>query len=165
MINNKNIIICALVIVVLVMAVGYSTFATQLTINGVAEITGEWDVRITGVEAQNVSNDCNAGEPTFTNTTVNFNAELAKPGDSIDYLITIKNEGNLDAHLDDIVFLADETNGSPAIKFSTTNLASDLLAGETTTLTVKVKYDQNYTEVPSIKTKSIMGIINYVQER
>ena len=165
MINNKSIIIGALAIAILVMAIGYSTFATQLTINGVSEITGIWDVRITGVEAQNVSNDCNAGEPTFTNTTVNFNAELAKPGDSIDYVITIENDGNLDAHLDDIVFLADEVNGSPAIKYSTTNLAADLLAGESTTLTVKIKYDDSYTEIPSIKTKSIIGIINYVQER
>ena len=165
MINNKNIIIGALAIVILLMAVGYSTFATQLKINGVTEIKGEWDVRITGVEAQNISSDCNPGEPTFTNTTVNFNAELGKPGDSIDYVITIKNEGNLDAHLDEIVFLADEANGSPAIKYSTTNLAEDLLAGETTTLTVKVSYDESYTEVPSIKTKSIIGIINYVQER
>ncbi len=165
MINNKNIIIVALVIVILAMVVGYSTFATQLTINGTTEITGIWDVRITGVEAQNVSTDCNAGEPEFTTTTVSFNAELAKPGDSVEYVITIKNEGNLDAHLDDIVFLADEANGSPAIKYYTTNLAADLLAGETTTLTVTVKYDESFTEVPEVKTKTITGIINYVQER
>lgn len=165
MINTKNIIICSLTVVIFAMVVGYSTFATQLTINGTTEITGIWDVRITGVEAQNVSSDCSAGEPQFTNTTVTFNAELGKPGDSIQYVVTIKNEGNLDAHLDDIVFLSDEVNGSPAIKYSTTNLASDLLAGEETTLTVTVKYDESYTEVPSIKTKTITGIINYVQER
>lgn len=165
MTKNKNIIIGALVIAVLAMAVGYSTFATQLKINGTAEITGEWEVKIIGVEAQNVSKDCDAGTPEFTDTTVDFSAELAKPGDSIDYVITIKNSGNLDAHLDEIVFLADETNGSPAIKYSSTNLSEVLSAGETTTLTVKVKYDESYTEVPSVKTKTITGIISYVQER
>ena len=39
--NRKNIIIIAFLVALLVMAVGYSTFATELTFNGNAEITGE----------------------------------------------------------------------------------------------------------------------------
>ena len=163
MINNKRIILCALLIALFIMAVGYSAFASKLTLNGVAEIVGEWDVKIIGIEAQNVSKDSDAGSPEFTDTTVSFDAKLAKPGDSIDYVITIKNAGNLDAKLDEILFISDEVNGSPAIIYSTTNLSDILSAGETTTITVKVKYDPNCTETPSVKTKTIKGTIKYVQ--
>ena len=164
MINNKRIILCVLLIALFTMAVGYSAFASKLTLNGTAEIIGEWDVKIIGIEAQNVSESADAGTPEFTDTTINFYAKLAKPGDSIDYVITIKNAGNLDAKLDEILFISDEVNGSPAIIYSTTNLSDTLSAGETTSLTVKVKYDPNCTETPSVKTKTITGTIKYVQK-
>ena len=97
--RNKNIIIGTLVIVILAMAVGYSAFATQLTLNGTAEITGVWDVRIVNIEAQEVSEGCDSGEPQYTNTSATFDAKLEKPGDSINYVITIKNAGTIDATL------------------------------------------------------------------
>jgi len=42
--KHKNALIGALLAVVFVMAVGYAAFAQQLTINGTAEITSNWDV-------------------------------------------------------------------------------------------------------------------------
>ena len=60
--NTKNIVIGALLIAIVTMVVGYSTFATQLTLNGTAEITGVWEVKITGIEAQDVSEGCDEGE-------------------------------------------------------------------------------------------------------
>ena len=162
--SNRNIIIGALVIAILAMSIGYSAFASQLTINGTAQITGVWDVRITGIEATQVSEGCDGGEPQYTNTTATFNAKLQKPGDIIKYLITIRNEGTIDAALDDVLFQCDEESGSPAISYSTTNVAKILNAGEETTLEITITYDPNYTEVPSIKTKTITGIIEYVQK-
>ena len=53
--KNKNIIIVLLLTVITTMAVGYSAFATQLTLNGTAEITGIWDVRIINIETQNAT--------------------------------------------------------------------------------------------------------------
>ncbi len=164
MINNKNLIIVALVIVILIMAVGYSAFATQLTLNGTAEITGEWDVKIINIEAQDVSEGSNCGEPQFTNTSAIFSAELNKPGDSITYVVTIENAGTIDAKLDNITFSPDDENGSPAINYTTTEPSKILNAGERTTFTVTVEYDLETTEIPSIKTKTITGIIEYVQK-
>ena len=148
-------------IVIVFMAVAYSEFATQLQINGNAEITG---VKITGIEAQEVSDGCNAGEPEFTNTSATFNAKLQKPGDKISYVITIKNSGTIDAILDSEKYTSDEVNGSSAIIYSNTSPSQTLLAGQETTFTVTVTYDENVTEVPEIKTKSIIGIIEYVQK-
>ena len=49
--DGRNIIIAALLVAVLTMSIGYAAFATTLNINGNAEITGTWDVKITGIEA------------------------------------------------------------------------------------------------------------------
>ena len=160
--NRKNIVILALVIVILLMAVGYSAFATHLDINGTAEITGEWNVRISNIETQEISDGCDDGDPQYTNTTATFNAKLVKPGDIITYAITIKNDGTINAKLDNVLFK--EEGGSEAIIYETTELKSPLKSGEEDTFLVKLKYDPNSTEVPSIKTKTITGIIEYVQE-
>ena len=162
--NKKNMLIIVLMIVIILMAVAYSEFATQLKINGDAEITGEWDVKIIGIEAQDISEGCEAGKPEFTNTSATFNAKLQKPGDKISYLITIKNAGTIDATLESEKFTSDEERGSSAIIYSNTSPSEILLAGQQTTITVTVAYDESVTEVPEIKTKSIIGIIEYVQK-
>ena len=161
--NTKNLIIIALLIIIVTMAVGYASFASQLELNGTAEIVGEWDVRIINIEAQDISEGCDSGEPQFTNTSATFNAKLAKPGDSITYVITIKNAGNIDATLSNII-CKEEENGSPAISYETSEIDHELKTGEQTTYTVKIIYDPNSTEVPSIKTKTITGIIEYEQK-
>lgn len=162
--NSKNIIIGVLLIVILLMAVGYSSFATQLKLNGTAEIIGEWNVRIIGIEAQDVSKGCDAGDPQFTNTSATFNAKLVKPGDYITYLITIENAGNINATLDSITFTDNGENGSPAITYKYSDPLTSLPAGAQTCVLVQVMYDENITEIPDIKTKTITGIIEYVQE-
>ncbi len=160
--NKKFIIIGSFIFAILVMAVGYSAFATQLLVSGVAEITGKWNVEIVDVEAVEVSDGCNAGTPQFTPTTVNFEAFLEKPGDSINYVITIQNNGTINAVLDEVYFMSEDTE-SDAIQFETTNLSKNLEAGNTTTVTVKITYMQDTEEIPSVKTKKITGVINYVQ--
>ena len=161
--NRKNIIIATLLIVILIMAVAYSAFATQLTLTGTAEIVSEWNVKITSITAEHVSENCDAGEPQFTNTTVTFNAELTKPGDYITYLIIIENAGTFDATLNNFMFTPDES-GSPAIIYTVSDLPTSLPAGEQTAFFVKVMYDENTTEMPSITSRTITGVIEYVQE-
>ncbi len=160
----RNVIIGTVIIVILIMVVGYSAFATQLTLNGTAEISGIWDVRIVDVQAQNSSETCDEGEPQFTNNSVIFNAKMKTPGDTITYIITIENRGNIDAILNNVIFKEDDVNGSPAISYEITELANVLSAGEKTNFSVKVKYDKNTTELPSVKTKTITGIVEYVQK-
>ena len=161
--KTKNIIIIAILASISIMAVAYSAFATTLRINGNSEIVGEWN-KITGIEAQEVSEGCDAGKPQFTNTSATFDAKLIKPGDKITYVVTIQNAGTINAVLDNATFTADDKNGSSAIIYSTTDPAQNLAAGAQTTLTVTVTYDEETTEVPEIKTKTIIGIIEYVQE-
>ena len=161
--KNRNIIIGILLIAILLMSVAYSALATQISLNGTGKIISEWNVKITSVTAQDISEGCNAGTPEFTDTKITFNAELVKPGDYITYLIMIENTGTLDAVLDTISLTPDE-NGSPAIIYTHTDPETLLQAGKTTCFLIKVSYDENTTEMPSIKSRTITGFVKYVQK-
>ena len=162
--NTKNTIIATLFLAILVMAVGYSTFATQLTLNGTAEIVGEWNIKITNIQVQSVNGDVSYETPEFTDTNATFNVTLKKPGDSIVFVITIRNEGTINATLGTVIFKEDSEGDLPAIQYKTSELQNSLDAGEETSFTVTVTYDPKTTEVPAIKTKTITGIIEYVQK-
>ena len=161
--SRKAITILALLVVILLMAMGYSAFSTQLNVNGTAEIIGEWNIMITDIKIENVSSGCDAGTPEFTNTTATFYAKLKKPGDIITYVITIQNAGTIDAVLDDVVFFTDSKDSSPAILYETSRLKDSLAVGEKTALTLTVKYDENATKIPDVTTQKLTGIIQYSQ--
>lgn len=162
--NTKGIIIILLFIMLLLMTIAYSAFVTQLDISASSQIVGEWDVRITNIEVISVSENCDSGDPQFTNTTMTFNAKLNKPSDFVKYEVTVRNEGTIDAILNNIIFY-EETEGSSAINYITTGVNPLLEAGEETKFEVTVEYLKNVTETPSVKHKTLMGIIEYVQER
>ena len=161
--KNKIIILIVFLAVIILMAVGYSTFATDFTINGTTEITGEWDVRITNITATQVPDGCDAGTPTFTNDSINFSAKLNKPGDEIIYEVTIQNLGTIDAELQTIIF-TEEIDGIEEINYTTSELKKDLNAGDSTTFNIMVTYVKDTESIPSVKTKTLIGIIQYVQK-
>ena len=161
--KNKKIILIAFLLTLILMVVGYSTFATDFTINGTAEITGEWDVRITNITPTKVSNGCDAGTPTFTKDSINFSAKLNKPGDEIIYEVTIQNLGTINAELQTIIF-TEEIDGIEEINYTTSELKKDLNVGDSTTFNIIVTYVKNLESIPDIKTKTLTGIIQYVQK-
>ncbi len=161
--NNKIIILITFLATIILIAVGYSTFATDFTINGTTEITGEWDVRITNITAIQVPDGCDAGTPTFTKDTINFSAKLNKPGDEIIYEVTIENLGTIDAELQTIIF-TEEMDGIEEINYTTSELKKDLNVGDSTTFNIMVTYVKNTESIPETKTKTLKGIIEYVQK-
>ena len=109
--RNKNILIGGLLAIVLVMAVGYAAFATQLQINGTAEITSRWDVHFDKsayVEQTDVvatKTFAGGSLPTGTLTygagdaplTADIDANLNQPGDKVVFTLRIINAGTLSA--------------------------------------------------------------------
>ena len=111
--RNKNILIGGLLAIVLIMAVGYAAFATQLNINGTATIDASWNVHfdtsktatnatenVSGVVAFTKGNTNSApkGSVSYTdNLNATVEATLQSPGDKVDFTLTIKNEGSFDA--------------------------------------------------------------------
>ena len=111
--KHKNALIGALLAVVFVMAVGYAAFAQQLTINGSAEITSNWDVHMEDSGAEYVPTSTMGTTPTGSvdveenGLKANFTANFTSPGDKITYTIPIVNAGTLDAKLNDITLTSE----------------------------------------------------------
>ena len=162
--KKNNIIIVSLCAAVLLMAVGYAAFSSILNIKGTSSISGNWKVLITNVVNKNiVGSASNKEEPSWEDLTATFKTNLVSPGDSIEYDITIENRGNLNATLDKIT-LTDSNN--EAIKFTSSGLeeGSELNAGVTATLTVKVEYDNNVTTQPESTEGTFTVTLDYSQK-
>ncbi len=146
------------------MTVGYAAFSTQLKITGNASITSNWDVQITGISNGTPTGSAeNAINPTYDILTANMEVNLYSPGDSMTYEITIQNKGTIDATLSKIT--KTDTN-NPAILFETSGVeeGDDLLAGETTKMTVKITYNPDITGQPDNLTSELNVTLTYEQK-
>ncbi len=162
--RKRNIIIGALCGVLLIMAVGYAAFATQLNIEGTTSITSSWNVKITNIEEKNkVGTASSKEDPTHEDLTATFSVSLISPGDSIEYDITVENQGTIDAELARIK-MSKSTN--PAIKFSYSGIeeGSILAASTSDVLTVKVEYDSSVTSQPEDTSAEVTVTLDYVQK-
>lgn len=173
--KHKNLLIGGLLAIVLIMAVGYAAFATQLNINGTANITTSWDVHIESVSAGTPVGTATNGSVTVGDdkTSADFVTNLVAPGDSLTYSVVVKNGGTLPAKLDEITFDDDTFDATTGNNTETTTtgegenattsithpilyshnyigqLASDTLEpGGTVTFTVTVKYNPSVTSQP-----------------
>ena len=162
--KSKKIIMITMCCLICVMAIGYAAFATNLTINGTANITSTWKVLFTKIEEVSKTSGVTINKvPTAEGTNATFNVDLKSPGDKIVYKITVANQGTLDAIINDIT--ASET-GSDAIKFEISGIkkGDKLAKTTTTTFNVTISYDESVTIQPAL-TDSILTInINYVQD-
>ncbi len=160
--RQRNYIIAGLCMILVIMGVGYAAFQSQLKISGTSNITSNWSVKITDIQSKVISgNPTNASEPTHTDTTATFRTRLTSPGDTMQYDVTVSNEGDIDAKLDKIT-IPESTN--PAIGFEVSGIeeGSLLEAKQTALLTVTVKYN-NVTEQPSNLTADLKVTLDYSQ--
>ncbi len=184
--RHKNILIGVLLAIVLVMAVGYAAFATNLNINGTANINSSWNVHIKSItpSATAVGTYSN-GETTYTtagsikhevkdNYTAEFSAILLSPSESVTYTVTVENSGTINAELGPggITFsdaTMGQTNPTDAILYTYSGIAvgDDLNAnGGTDTFTVTATYNPAVTTQPSAAQleKTVLMTLNYVQK-
>ena len=145
------------------MSVGYSILMSELKINGKANITSTWDIRITGITTSStVGGAYNVETPTYTATTAKFHVSLVNPGDSMTYTVTIQNKGTLKAEVDNIDV---SESGTDAIIYTVSgiNNFTAIAAGETVTFTVTAKYNPNVVADPVQRMKKLTVDIDWVQ--
>ena len=162
--KSKKIIMITMCCLICVMAIGYAAFATNLTINGTANITSTWKVLFTKIEEVSKTSGVTINKvPTAEGTNATFNVDLKSPGDKIIYKITVANQGTLDAIINDIT--ASET-GSDAIKFEISGIkkGDKLAKATTTTFNVTISYDSNVISQPNVTDNTLTMSINYVQD-
>ena len=147
-VRQRNYIILGLCSILLVMAAGYAAFRTQLTINGTSNITSDWKVLITDIQSKTLAGAATDAEtPSHTETTATFKTNLVSHGDSMQYDITVENQGDIDAVLESIDV---NTSENEAILFETSGIkrGDKLLPEESDVLTVVVTYNPEVTNQP-----------------
>ena len=162
--RNKKIISIALCITAVFMAVGYAIFATNLKINGSVGISGKWLVHFTSITTgEKTTGASNNTDPTASGTTATMDANLELPGDSITYTLTLANDGNVNAIIGNVNAKAE---GSNAIVFSIDGIkkGDKLAIGDSKTITIKIKYDENFTSQPEETSKILTVDIDCVQD-
>ena len=162
--KKRNIIIGALCCLLVFMGIGYAILSQTLNISGIANMRGNWNVKITNMELLSENKTSRAVEVShsFTDTTATFTADLYMPGDSIEYRVTVENQGNIDALLKSII--PTTTNRSEGIKFSHSEIDNTVLtAGKTITFTMKVEFLENATSIPNVENVKYNLELVYVQ--
>ena len=180
--KKKNWVVIALCIAIVGMGIGFAALAQNLQINATANITGEWDVRITdvvigetsGIPAENIS--------TFDGTSATFEVNLPHPGAYIQYEMWVVNNGNIDAILNSITGITAVNSAEPSeIQFTVaienfqgntsfsdvdTNFGSLLNAGSANRLRVRAEWVANpdgESIIPDEKSKTATINFNYIQ--
>ncbi len=162
--RQRNYIILGLCSILLIMAAGYAAFRSQLTINGTSNISSEWKVLITDIQSSVLAGAAtDAEEPSHTETTATFKTNLVSPGDSMQYDITVENQGDIDAVLESIDV---KTSENEAILFETSGIkrGDKLLPEESDVLTVVVTYNPEVTNQPDNLNSEVTVTLNYVQD-
>ena len=147
--KKRNIIIGALCSLLVFMGIGYAILSQTLNISGIANMRGEWDIKITDISEASRTGKADPGTPTISSSGVSasFEANLWMPGDSITYNITVKNNGNIDAALKELVPSVE--NGVQQVKFSNNAVQGKVLRqSESYTFQVSVVFDEDATEIP-----------------
>ncbi len=145
------------------MVIGFAAFSTTLNINGTGNITSTWNIEITSITSSITGTAYNITEPTYNDTSATFNAGLNKPGDKIEYSITVTNNGTLDAVINEV---RAQANGSSAIVYTLEGIQNQEKLPKETSKTFKiiVEFDNNVTSMPSNTTKEIIMNIDCIQD-
>ena len=163
--RQRSIVLGSLIGIMILMAIGYAAFSSQLQINGTSNISSNWDIRITNITSSLSGGASNATEPTYDNEnglTASFSTNLTSPGDYAEYTVEVSNLGDIDATLTNIE-ISDSNN--PAIVFETSGIeeGDNLLQGAKDELIVKVSYSDSVTSDPENKTSNITVTLIYEQ--
>lgn len=148
-------------------SVAYAAFTQLLTINGTGSATGNWSVEITGITRTSATGATDhASTPSYTATAATFNVDLAHPGATATYDVTIQNKGTIPAKLSTLTDLTTINATAPTdIVFSLSGVAVNdtLAAGATTTATVTVTWVSGGSTNIQTQTKTATIDFNYVQ--
>ena len=89
------------------MSVGYALLSQVLNISGTANLTGSWNIYIASIEELKEGNTTTGKSVSASvsedKLTANFNVELLKPGDYVEYKVVINNDGDINAVLRELI--------------------------------------------------------------
>lgn len=166
----RNKFVIAALVIVGAASVAYAAFAQNLIVNGTGTATGNWDVHITTITLASATGATNhlGVAPTVAGDflSATFNVDLAYPGATATYDVTIKNNGNINAKLSTLTDLTSLNAAAPTyITYALTGVAiNDPLApAGTTTAHVAVTWAASANTNPSGANKVATITFGYIQ--
>lgn len=147
--KKKKMVITTLVCVLVFIAVGYALLTQAIKVGVEGTLNGVWDVYISDINLKNSTGRAQELNPAYVSNKVNanFEVDLYMPGDSVEYEVTVKNDGNIDATLRTIATNATNTNED--IRFTHTIKQGEVLKKESETkFTFKIVFDERATTLP-----------------
>ena len=152
--DKKKIVIGTLCALIMIMAVGYALLSQQLSINGTANITSNWQVEITNITEKERHGGVTEKSKSYDAMTANFDVGFTSPGDYIIYDVEVTNSGTLDAVIERINVV---TNNNPAIIYTTSGIKrGDVIEHNSKKyLTVKIEYDSSVISQPQTNNNAL----------
>ena len=148
--KKKKIVITTLACVLVFIAVGYALLTQAIKVGVEGTLNGVWDVYISDIKFKNSTGRAQEVNPASVSNKVNanFEVDLYMPGDSVEYEVTVKNDGNIDATLRTVTTNATNTNED--IRFTHTIKQGEVLKKESETkFTFKIVFDERATTLPT----------------
>ncbi len=158
--RNRRFVVGLLIFTLLLTGV-YALLATNLNITGTATGTGDFKVEFTNV---GVSDEDKATAVIDSNkTSINIEANLSYPGDSVTISFTIKNTGSLKATVSDLR-INENSNDDINITINGLNniIGTHLDVNETTNGTIVVTWNAESTN-PTPETVNFSVNLDYIQ--
>lgn len=163
----KNILIIILFLAVIGMAIGYAALSQLLTINGTANISAKWDIKISNIAEGTLTGATSKTAATVSGDKLSakFDVNLEKPGATATYIVTVENAGTIDAILENVTGIdaANAANPTDVTFDINANKNDTLTSGATKDYTVTVKWLETAESIPTTKEKTATITLNYVQ--
>ena len=165
--KKKNMI---LIILILSISIGFAVLSSTISIGsniGIADAS--FDVHFDNVEKIDSSIENDTYSYSDSNTTLNFNITLDKPGDYVDYKVYVVNAGTIDAYLDSITINIPQAAQNYITYTLTYNNGTNLTTGDLLKkgtdkplkLHIEYKYDVN--NFISLENTTITAVLSYKQ--
>ena len=148
--TKRRILVLSLWFVVFVMSLGYAALSQYIELDGIASIDRSWIVKVTNV-TNTTSNGASSISSNYVSNTVTLNANLLTSSSTITYTITLSNQGNIPAKLNDIEIIEDENSNITYEISGVLEEVTTLAPGETNTAKVTIKYKSGVTNISETK--------------
>jgi uncharacterized repeat protein (TIGR01451 family) len=166
----RNKLIIAAVALVGLASVAYAAYSQVLTVNGTGTASGDWNVAITNITQTSETGATDNTTPTFDATSATFDVDLAYPGATATYAVTVTNSGTIPASLTSLTDLTSLNAAAPTyITYTTSGVTagSTTLAanGGTNTMDVTVTWDgATSPDTSTGNSKAATITLNYDQD-
>ena len=108
--KKKEQFILILVFIAIIWGIGFAYLSTTLHINGTTTIdSNNWNIYFDNLQVSTGSVEAEELAIDASNTTVSFSVNLKKPGDYYEFIVDAKNDGTIDAMINDFTSTLNNT--------------------------------------------------------